>query len=282
MTSTVNQMKLTQRFLRHSLNPTLIGLLVHLSFASLAQAQDGIEPNLLYKVHGDPEGGDFGAAIAGLGDMDRDGIGDFAVTAYWTIHTETAGRQVSDRRTYVRVFSGRDGLELYTIRSEPFAGLQDRGGVHGSRYALGDLDGDQVPEFFFRMKDGATAAIISGKTGEVFRSHELEGAIGFSVNMGDLDQDGFKDYMIYDQAERPSGFFDRDETFRIHSGRTGEILVRMKWGKDEDDPLVGAGSCGVSDLNGDGVSEIAWHSYRRGSRVSEIWIISGALRGEHL
>jgi hypothetical protein len=62
---------------------------VALSFPALSQAQADIEPRLLYKVHGDPEAGDFGAAIAGLGDMNRDGIGDFAVTAYVSIWTDT-------------------------------------------------------------------------------------------------------------------------------------------------------------------------------------------------
>jgi hypothetical protein len=101
-------------------------------------------------------GGDFGGAIAGMGDVDGDGLCDIAIASPdWGVGE---GR--------VQVFSIASGKCLYTI--EP-----DGAGWHWGRRlaALGDIDGDgisklAVASWHARSHEPGRARIVSGKNGK--------------------------------------------------------------------------------------------------------------------
>ena len=85
----------------------------------------------LYRIEGDDPSTHLGNSVAAIGDVNADGIPDFAVSGY----REDTG--------IVRVFDGLDGSELYTINSAyPNSGFGQSRNVVG----LGDLDGDGAGE----------------------------------------------------------------------------------------------------------------------------------------
>ncbi len=148
--------------------------------------------------------GMFGAAIAGIGDIDRDGHADILVGA----------PELDDAKGSVWLFSGKDGSLLFHAKGEhrddidesrelspaDFAG--DRLGA--SVASLGDIDGDQVPDFaigvgsFVAERNGFD--LYSGRTSKCI-AHigrvDPKGAIGRQiVSLGDLDGDGSPELLI--------------------------------------------------------------------------------------
>ncbi|MBI3819702.1 MAG: FG-GAP repeat protein [Planctomycetes bacterium] len=89
----------------------------------------------IWSVLGTAGGDLLGQTVASIGDIDQDGIPDVAIAAVGS----SLGR---DHAGAVRIVSGRTGIEILTI---PGAAA---GGKFGySICAVGDVDGDGVPEF---------------------------------------------------------------------------------------------------------------------------------------
>ncbi|MFQ5748288.1 MAG: VCBS repeat-containing protein [Planctomycetota bacterium] len=123
----------------------------------------------------------LGSAMAGAGDLNRDGFPDLLVGA--------------DGRPYVAVFSGPDGRLLLRIDGPS-------GRSFGRSVAsAGDVDGDGFPDILVGTVDhlGSFAEIYSGRTGLLL--HHFDGppdsAFGLGVaGIGDVDLDGFDDVVI--------------------------------------------------------------------------------------
>ncbi len=151
--------------------------------------------------------GDYlGTSVAGVGDIDLDGVPDFAVGApglWWKMNPDWLG--------YVRIYSGADAhvlLEVHGNAQFPMLGLSLAGG--------GDLNGDGVMDLVAGsfvlgeeyLLSGAVAAYC-GRTGTVLwrRKGEINvtstgGHDAFAI-LGDLDGDGLDDWAFADSGSSP-------------------------------------------------------------------------------
>ncbi|MCA9772919.1 MAG: FG-GAP repeat protein, partial [Myxococcales bacterium] len=90
---------------------------------------------VLFRVDGAYDGQQFGIAVAGAGDVNKDGAGDIAIGA--------TGAALGFGSGVVAVHSGVDGSEIWNLPS-PI-----QGDAFGASLALGsDYDGDQVADLF--------------------------------------------------------------------------------------------------------------------------------------
>jgi hypothetical protein len=186
---------------------------------------------------------EFGSAIAGLGDLNSDHHGDYAVGA---IQFDSNGLLANGR---VTVFSGKDGSVLWTVD-----------GTHNSQFlgscivGIDDVDGDQKPEVLIGDWYNSTAYVY-GSGGTLINT--LYGAVGSRFGMaatacGDLDGDGTRDLFVgapnyYDPAAAWCG------AIYAISAKTGAELYLVK-GQAYDH--LGGPLASVGDLDGDGISDL--------------------------
>lgn len=200
----------------------------------------------------------FGKAVVFLGDVDGDKRDDFAVGAPNAFDGEEYVGSVT-------VFSGRTGDEIWTAFG------WSPGSLFGwSLAALGDADGDSVPDVVVGTFDHAVV-VLSGRTGsEVARDCSGLGGYwtGFAdtvCGIGDVDDDGAPDFAI-GQHER---FPDVEDSYHVRRrggadarklGTLGEVVpeshrVRDPYSmKDYRDGWTVVGSIG--DIDDDGVSDL--------------------------
>lgn len=187
---------------------------------------------------------DFGSAIAGLGDVNGDGIPDLAIGA----------ESALDARGEVTVHSGADGTLLYSR--------------HGttSRYfgnslaALPDLDGDGVSELLVGARGSPTflgaAFVLSGATGDRilrFDGSYAEDRFGASVALlGDVDGDGVADLAV----DAPGGsLWYQTGAVSLFSGADGALL-RVIAEPPGVHASFGASVAGPGDVDGDGHADV--------------------------
>ena len=149
----------------------------------------------LYPVNATAQGGQFGSFfVAGLGDVNHDGIPDFYASDYADgTNGANAGRAA--------VYSGRDGSELHAwLGSGPDAGL-------GPGRGAGDVNGDGIPDVIvgsYTSSDGGEQAgkaeVFSGADGSVLRTITSTTPFenfGFdAVGLGDTNGDGLPDLLV--------------------------------------------------------------------------------------
>ena len=181
-------------------------------WTGVAKVFSGIDGTVIHEVHGsiphDPSNGTtgdhLGREVAGVGDIDGDGVPDFACGAPGEIDIGFLNQQAR-----VLVFSGADAsvlLELDGKRDSEYGGLFGLA-IDGG----GDVNGDGVPDLIvgapedkgpFSFRSGATN-VYSGRTGarlwRIFT--ELFARTGERVAIvGDLDGDGLADFASGDAA----------------------------------------------------------------------------------
>ncbi|MFG0315634.1 MAG: integrin alpha, partial [Planctomycetota bacterium JB042] len=139
----------------------------------------------ILKVSGAAVDDRFGAAVAGIGDVNGDGVPDLA-----------AGAPGSDAAALdagaVLLFDGKDGS---TILSVPGASAGDAFGQ--ALAAAGDVNADGIPDLLAGAPGGAWAGVVSGSNG--LPIHAWTGAADFGAavaDLGDVDQDGQRDVLV--------------------------------------------------------------------------------------
>jgi hypothetical protein len=231
-------------------------------------------------THPDPRpqpNSDFGRSVAGLGDLDGDGVNDAAVGAR---------RDSDDRGAIYVMFLNADGTVKNSVKIDDSVGggppLASGGRFGQSIASLGDLDGDGVTDLAVGgMWDdtggsgrGAVHILFLHANGTVKArqkiAHETGGGpslanrdeFGFSVAaLGDLDGDGVTDLGVGATGES----LDRGALhvlFLNADGTAKSNKLKIANGLNGGPSLVngdnfGSSVAAIGDLDGDGIMDLA-------------------------
>lgn len=255
-----------------------------------AEILDGVTMARIRSHEGLSEpGGKLGTAVAALGDLDGDGIGDYAIS-------EIHGTGNRYRTGLVHAFSGIDGQPLWVAEGD-----QSWAEFGTEIVAAGDLTGDGIPDLVVSEPDWSFALfefswglvhLISGADGS--HVHRAMGGesydyLGQKIGMlGDVNGDGVNDLGV----ARRGAAYDTPSYLRIYSGTDFGLLEEIA---GPAVPMFGTTGfaqsfCTLGDLDGDGFDEFAvslpyhdnlpWRrsgavrAYRGGSG-EELWFTEG-------
>ncbi len=230
-----------------------------LTLAGRAVVASGASGAVLLPLAGSGAGDWFGAAVAGPGDVDGDGVPDLLVGA----PQSGPGMGMFPVGTgYARVISGANGGTVLSLSGSfcwDFFGRAVAG--------TGDVDGDGTPDLMV----GATpsclqasqtppgyARVFSGANGGTLLS--FSGTFPFTgfgavvARAGDLDGDGVPDLLV-GAPWTPVGLLANVGEARAYSGASGSALHTLDGSVAGE--LFGWSVVGVSDLDGDGKSDFA-------------------------
>ncbi|MCP4959931.1 MAG: CSLREA domain-containing protein, partial [Actinomycetia bacterium] len=236
---------------------------------------------------GDNDG--FGQSVAGVGDVDGDGIVDIAVGAY---QDDDGG---SNRGAVYVLFLNADG----TVKAEQkisdttggLTGTFDNSDYIGTSVAgVGDLDSDGIADIAFGAfgdDDGGTnrGAIyvlflnaggtvkaeqkISDTTGGLTGTFDNFDYIGYSMaRVGDLDSDGIADIAVGPFGDDDGGT-SRGAVYVLFLNADGTVRAEQKisslsgglTGPLDDNDYFGRSVAGIGDLDGDGRIDLAVGAY---------------------
>jgi hypothetical protein len=235
------------------------------SGAGAAYVFSGADAHVLYLVRGTGQGDHLGNAACLAGDVDADGVNDFAVGAQ---DDNVPGFRDGGS---VQVFSGRDGRVLHTFRGQRVADY-----LGATLDSMGDLDRDGHDDLLVgvlgRLDPAGrwTGALVvySGRDGSVLRTsygQRVGSTLGLQDSwcLGDTDGDGFADYIGVDRGA--IGYA------RLFSGADGRELRRHDVGNPNSMTLGRA-----PDMDHDGVSDYAVGLPGAGvSGAGEVQVFSG-------
>jgi hypothetical protein len=252
---------------------------------------DGANLSILNELN-DPEfeqvqlqhfGGQLGASMAAVADVNGDGITD--LVAGVPHHLQNPGDTSVINAGEAFVFSGSDGALLLTL-SDPTA---EEDGKMGTAVAgLGDIDADGTPDIAVGVpgkdiggEEGGLANVglvylFSGKTGALIRTlnhPDFEGAeagaaFGTALaNAGDVDGDSVSDVLIGAPGE--------GRVF-VYSGKTGNILFDIESPVTEDLHSFGAAVAGGKDFDGDAKLDFVVGSPNRDGFRGAAYIFNGS------
>jgi hypothetical protein len=192
----------------------------------------------------------FGLNAAAAGDMDGDGVADFAFTT-----SEYVGPTM---RGQVLVWSGQSGALLTFFDDSK---LSFGSGLAG----VGDVDGDGHADLLVGSPaadaSGGTpstgrAFIYSGKDGSILRSHDgAQKSDRFGIRcaaLGDLDGDGVADYAI---GSSPGPSF-LDGSVYVYSGAGGALLTRLTSSAEQELVSLAAPIADAGDVDRDGIGDL--------------------------
>ncbi|MCP3978340.1 MAG: hypothetical protein GY716_03270 [bacterium] len=199
----------------------------------------------------------LGASVAGLGDVDLDGVPDIAAGAPEddTLRGSQAGT--------VAVFSGADGSRIHTLRDPDGAG-SDRLGF--SVAGIGDVNGDDIPDIVAGapqnddgVSNGGAVLLFSGADGS--RIRQITAAVSSTAYLGhsvasirDVDGDGIPDVVAGARADDSQA--QNAGSVLLLSGADGSLIDRLTDPLAGPDDNLGFSLAVIPDLSGDGIPEI--------------------------
>lgn len=219
---------------------------------------------------------DHFATVARIGDVNGDGVSEFAVGAMASDAAGTDSGKVS-------VYDGATDAVLYVLNGEaPYDlfGLVIAG--------VGDINGDGHPDLAVQssyhvdtdpLYSIGRVYIFSGPDGALLRTFDgtpLGGFYGMAIaGTGDLDGDGLDDVLIgYPQAGWGPG------RAQVFSGASGDLIFEFS-GEIQND-WFGAVAAAVGDLTGDGCRELLISAHNHdtngpdhGYKQGRVYLLSG-------
>lgn len=213
-----------------------------------ARVLSGADGSTRVQIDGDFAGDHLGWSVAGVGDLDGDGLGDLALGAVDASQGALGSGQV-------RVHSGADGAELWRVGHNSnfqFMGF--------SLAAAGDVDGDGLGD----VLAGGPGILGSGNPGRAALHSGLDGSLlwegfgaagndlfGTSVSgAGDVNGDGSPDLLV----GAPQGLTAPGYA-QVVSGLDDAVLYHFQG--DPEDRDFGARVRGLGDIDHDGLADLA-------------------------
>lgn len=250
---------------------------------------------LLWQFHASGEGDLLGWAVAGLGDVDKDGYADVAASAPYT---DPNGKPDAGA---VYVLSGHTGAVLYRLDGENTFNPSDSFGL--SLAGPGDIDGDTYPDVFVGVPhwdpqadntNAGGAWLYSGKTGALLHrfagTHYLD-YFGWSVTgIGDVNHDGFGDlavgaFTLHDGQPQDYYSWKIYGGFYVFSGKDYSQLLRVVSSQPYE--YLGNSIAAAGDVDRNGVPDIlvgAPHANSNGvfnSGAARVYSIAGTVLQEY-
>ncbi len=250
--------------------------------AGKAYVYSGQNGSILYEILGEKRYGYFGSSASMAGDVNNDGHADFIIGA------EAWDRPATDDWGKYYVYSGIDNALLYSGMGEA------RGYYMGSSVGYaGDVNNDGFDDFMVGSwaydnvgNNEGKVYIFSGQTGLEIRSHYGEnnldnlGRVSNSIYYaGDLDLDGFDDYMFSATRWEPTATTtDNYGRVYVQSGQTGTNLYTID-GENANDRFGRVVGC-IGDVDLDGVDDYVASSSWYDGLSGKIYLYSGSTGNE--
>ncbi len=243
--------------------------------AGSAYVISGANGSVLASHHGALPTDWFGSSVAAAGDVDNDGIPDYAIGAANGVFNAV-------KSGYVRVLSGATGTLLFNAAGDSSS---DRFGT--GLAGAGDADGDGFDDVVIGAPhddpNGAESGSVfvrRGPSGALYRhfAGTFDAAFGTSVaGVGDVDGDGLDDVCAGAIWEDGPGLAIDGGSARVLSPRTGgEIHALFASLANE---AFGFSVAGVGDVTGDGTPDFAvgaWSDNGGGTQAGSARVMSGA------
>jgi hypothetical protein len=212
---------------------------------------------ILYTFNGDASNDSLGLAVAGVGDVNKDGFADII-----------AGAPLNDANGtdagLARVYSGSNGTILYTFKGD-LAGDNFGWAVAG----IGDFNNDTYPDIAVGAPrsdangtDSGLLRIFSGQNGSILTTINGEGLgdnFGKAVSgAGDVDLNGIPDLVVGAPQFDIVGALDVGKIYVFSSG-VSPLLLFSTTGTVQNGYL-GYSVSGAGDVNADGYPDIVFGS----------------------
>jgi hypothetical protein len=194
----------------------------------------------------------FGYAVAGIGDVNGDGVPDLLVGEP---KNDSADTGLADVGT-VYVFDGANGSLIREMDAPDLGGAEENGRFGMALANAGDLDQDGVSDYVVGSPGNSRVYAISGATGAVLYSvvsPQLERlpSFGSAVAAGkDLNNDGTPDFVV--GAPLQTGMTGIAYAF---SGQDGSLLRKLTAARQAF-AKFGSSVALINDVTGDGRPDI--------------------------